>query len=95
MPVSTLVWDVVASLEVPHVADVIRETATHVVIGIRFSRGDFERLVEGYPTRGQALRALRLLVEDALALASSDVAGSALSVAKHGPDTLDEARASR
>jgi hypothetical protein len=49
-------------------AELIRETASHVVIGMRLPRPTFERLCTGYPSQGQALRAVRLLFEDAVAV---------------------------
>jgi hypothetical protein len=70
-------------------ADVIRETATHVVVAFRFSRGDFDHLVARYPSRGYALGALRILVQDALAVARSDVRAELPSVASQSARTSD------
>ena len=50
-------------------ANVIRETNTHVVIGMRLPRARFEQLIACHPTPGQALRAVRLMFDDAVTIA--------------------------
>jgi hypothetical protein len=51
-------------------ADIIRRTDTHVTIAVRFSQQDFQALTAAYPKEAYALRAVRLLIQDAVHLAT-------------------------